>query len=543
MLKKILSIAMPASIAVTLSLSAPVDAYQAQLAAFKDVELNDYATESIYSLSALGIIDGYPGGVFHPDGSLTREAVVKLLVSTAKLETASASGGSMADVSTDRWSAPYIAAAYEHHWIDFLIDRNDRFLPEQTITREEMAALIGNYLLEKEPAAVREEWLSTGWKLEAGKTVFQDGAQIDQKLLPYLYYCVKLGIMQGEPSGFSPAEPLIRKQAAAVFYRLINLETTAQKLAFTGYYAISSYSAVSHMEDLTNVAFGWSHMDYDENGAASLDLATTEYKLPQGYEEPLAAAEDAGIGKELMIYYSDENLKAFVNDLDARQAFIDSVLVTAEDPEFGFTGINLDFEGLRGEESKAGFLAFVQDLKEQLGDLTLTVTVPPADYYKGYDLAGIGKAADEVILMAYDYTHGDSRLPSAPLPLVNEAVVHALAFVPKEKLVLGISKQANQWVTIDGETTLYKPKIADVESRLKQPGVSQTVELPSFLNKITYQNGQEAHEILYEDTKSIAKKLWLANYYGLKGVSLWHMGNLTAEDWSLIEQEQASSPA
>jgi spore germination protein YaaH len=52
--------------------------------------------------------------------------------------------------------------------------------------------------------------------------------------------------------------------------------------------------------------------------------------------------------------------------------------------------------------------------------------VPPDYYYKGYDLQKIGATADTVILMAYDFTNENSVLPSAPLPLVNDAVRRTL---------------------------------------------------------------------------------------------------------------------
>ncbi|MCU6709170.1 S-layer homology domain-containing protein [Paenibacillus sp. J5C_2022] len=537
MLKKLAAFTIASAIACVTASHA--FAYSAQLTPYKDVEEKDYATEAIYSLSALDIINGYPDMTFAPDGSLSREAFIKLIVTAARIDVKTALGDALHDVESDRWSAPYIKAAYEYNWIDFLVNQEDEFHPEQTMTREEVAALFGKLLLEEQPEAYREQWISAQWKSEKTKTAFQDQTELRAGIEPYIYFCVKSGIMQGEPSGFSPKKPLTRKQAATVLYRYIDSVNLDRNLAITGYYAINSYSALSHMPLLSNAAFGWSHMEYDEeSGTAALNTTSTEYKIPQGFEEPLASADKAGIAKSLMIYYGDANLKEFVEDKAAQEAFIDSLLATLEDSTYGFTGVNLDFEGLRDATSQTGYLSFIQDLKEQIGDMTLSVTVPPSNYYKGYDLEGIGEAADEVILMAYDFTHSDSKLPSAPLPLVNESVANALQFIPGEKLVLGISKQANQWVTLNGATSLFNPRISDVEGRLAQPDITETVVMPFFLQQISFQDERGSHDILYEDTESIAKKLWLAKHYGLKGVSLWHMGNFTPEDWSRIAQEQ-----
>jgi spore germination protein YaaH len=139
--------------------------------------------------------------------------------------------------------------------------------------------------------------------------------------------------------------------------------------------------------------------------------------------------------------------------------------------------------------------------------------------------------------MAYDFTNEDSLLPSAPLPLVNDAVRRTFERVPREKLVLGISKQANQWVS--GKLLPNHPLIADVEGRIADPAAQITWQMPYFLKEIVYNGESGTNDIFYEDTDSIAKKVWLARYYGLKGVSLWYMGNYTSADWELIHQEMS----
>jgi spore germination protein YaaH len=64
--------------------------------------------------------------------------------------------------------------------------------------------------------------------------------------------------------------------------------------------------------------------------------------------------------------------------------------------------------------------------------------------------------------------------------------------------------------------------------------------MPYFLKHITFEDTRGNHEIYYEDTASIEKKLWLAKFYGLKGVSLWYMGSFTTADWELIGQQRAN---
>lgn len=598
------------ALAMWLALVAQVLAYDVQLQPFKDVKETDYAYTSIHLLSAVGIIAGYSAAEFRPDQPLSREAFIKLLVATAKLEgqglnqaagagagegaaakraeagpggaaqagvgaaePAEAGGGTTLagtesatpglgagprDVAESRWSYPYIQAAYAQGWLDFMLDDAGALHPEQVITREEVAALTGRMLLDRQPLEARLDWRQSGWQAARDRSAFADAARIRGQLAADAYYSVHRGIMIGDAAGFKPQQPLIRKQAAVVLHRLIDEEQGSHELEATGYYAIQSYGAMEQMPLLANVIFGWSQMEYAGPGKAALNTAAAEHNVPRGAEEPLAFAEAAGAGRELMVFYDKPDLKDFLEDSAARAAFVASLGAWLEQEGAAFTGVSLDFEGLRDASSQAAFSSFVEQVKQRLGERTLSVAVPPSYYYKGYDLQRIGELADTVILMAYDFTHAASFLPSAPLPLVNDTVANALLAVPKEKLVLGISKQANQWIAAPAAASppgaasapaassepaapaFYKPLIADVEKRAAQPGVERSLAIPFFLTKLSFEDARGSHTIYYEDQASIAYKVWVAKLYGLKGIALWYMGNLTADDWSYIAAMSAN---
>jgi hypothetical protein len=275
-------------------------AYNVQLQPFKD-EQQDYSKEPIYTLSALGIINGYEDRTYRPNVDLSREAFLKLLVMANQLETPAA-GVTPADVAKDRWSAPYISVAYQQHWLDSLLDKKGMLHPAQTITRQEVAMLIGKSLLDSVSEETRQSWLTTDWKKERETRGFKDQSAIDAAMQPYVYYAAHLGIMEGDSAGFKPKEPLIRKQAAAVIYRLVDKRVAGQKTDFTGYYAIQSYSALNQMNKLSHVILGWSHLDYSSAGTASLNINSMEYRIPSGNEEVIAAANSAQVSKELMLF-------------------------------------------------------------------------------------------------------------------------------------------------------------------------------------------------------------------------------------------------
>jgi spore germination protein YaaH len=342
--------------------------------------------------------------------------------------------------------------------------------------------------------------------------------------------------MEGDSQGFRPNNGLIRSEAAAVIYRLLDLEAAGHQLETTGFYAIKSSPAIGRMSFVDHVAMGWSHLEYEAAGTSRLNMETDTYRVPDGYEDVLAAANQANIDKDLMVYFGDgQKLSEFLKDKPAGQTFITQAASKLKDPSYQFSGISLDFEGLTEASDATNYLQFVRDLKAAIGSKSLSICVPTDHYYKGYDLKGLGNAADSLILMAYDFTHADSGLPSAPLPLVRDGVERALKQgVPADKLVLGISKQANQWIATNGITTTAMPAIELVEKRIADPNAVITQSMTYFLEHVHYEEGDKVNDIYYEDTSSIAKKMWLAKVYGLKGVSLWHMGSFTADDWEMI---------
>ncbi|MBP1964495.1 glycosyl hydrolase family 18 protein [Paenibacillus aceris] len=516
-----------------------VYAYDVSFKPFTDVSNQDWFQNEVYSLSAIGIIDGYPDLTYKPDGILTREAFIKLLMTAKQQEVASSTivAGAPADIEQGRWSYPYVAAAFERKWIDFMLDSEHKLHPETAITREEVASVVGKALLDSQTAEARDRWMAQGWKAEKEKRSFVDREAMKENFGPYAYYAVNQGIMEGDQTGFHPQQSLTRKEAAAIIYRLINKEVAARELEKVGFYAIRSYTAIQRLPLLNQVTLGWSHLEYSATGTAKLETASTEYRIPTGWEEVVQSANTAKINKDLMVYYGEKNLKDFLKDEPAQKAFIQSLKAVVTDSKYGFTGVTMDFEGLMDEASAPDYILFLKALKAALPTYPLSVAVQPEYYYKGYDLKEISALADTVILMAYDFTHLDSKLPSAPLPLVNDAVKRTLASVPKEKLVLGVSKQANQWITANGQSELMNPEIEAVEKRLMAPGVNQSVSLPFFLREITFQDDRGSHEVYYEDTTSIEKKLWLAKFYGLKGISLWYMGNYTDSDWALFQEK------
>ncbi|WP_407946769.1 stalk domain-containing protein [Paenibacillus tarimensis] len=268
--------------------------------------------------------------------------------------------------------------------------------------------------------------------------------------------------------------------------RTVSITSPRSDMYTLGFYALSSFDERAMLPELDAAAFGWSRIDKEGN----FTISGAEYRWPQAAgsitpESIVQNAADQGTLPYLMVYSSDSSgeLTKNLEDPALQEQTVNSIVDTAV--QKGFKGINLDLEGLgwSGDKAKAksDYNAFVKKLsaKAKANGLKVGVVLHPLNSaYTGYDYAALGKLADELIIMAYEYEGG--KKPE-PLNKVDEAIRLALKETSKDKLVLGISLDS-------------------------------------------------------ENAKSVNAKIGLAKRYDLKGIALWRLGIIGQEAWQAMHE-------
>ena len=112
---------------------------------YSDVSYGKWYNNPISTMSALGIINGYPDGTFRPDAPITRAEFAAIAARFD--ETATRGTTTFTDVY-GHWAADEIAKAYGNDWIKGYPDGT--FRPDRNITRAEAMALI-NRVLDRRP--------------------------------------------------------------------------------------------------------------------------------------------------------------------------------------------------------------------------------------------------------------------------------------------------------------------------------------------------------------------------------------------------------
>jgi spore germination protein YaaH len=217
--------------------------------------------------------------------------------------------------------------------------------------------------------------------------------------------------------------------------------------------------------------------------------------------------------------------------------------------KYQFSDLNLDIEDTQ-TATPAARLLFTQFVEEVRKDLkkgqTLTVEISPTDVIRNnlIDPKAIGKIADDVVLMAYDYHSTSSFVtgPAAPVSGagitseydVTSAVEKTLAFVPAIKLTLGIPLYGYGWESLSQtpRSAIIPNTGLVVSNRTAEDFLSSctdcSAQLDSQANEkyiSTYQSDVNDYKtIFYPDKVSTQAKISLANKVELNGIALWALG-------------------
>lgn len=236
--------------------------------------------------------------------------------------------------------------------------------------------------------------------------------------------------------------------------------------------------------------------------------------------------------------FNSRIISTIVNNPTLMQSHIQNIVnkVTAKN----YTGIDLDYENVLPADQEA-FTIFVQKLAKALHQKNklLYVTLAPktnATEHLGQDYKTIGKAADKVRIMAYDYSWATSSPgPIAPVEWVSNVLSYTTSVINPNKIELGIPDYGYDWSGSKGKgidylqamtaAALYKAKITD-----------DPKNGPHF----TYSNKTGNHTVWFEDAASIDSLLDLVNKYNLNGISIWSLGGEDPSIYSTINTKFTS---
>ena len=163
----------------------------------------------------------------------------------------------------------------------------------------------------------------------------------------------------------------------------------------------------------------------------------------------------------------------------------------------------------------------------------------PGILYEGHDYAGLGAAADFVLLMTYEWGYAAGEpMAVAPLPQVRQVLDYAVTEIPAGKILLGIPNYGYDWPLPfrQGETRGRSLSNQEAVALAVRYGAEiqydEAAQAPFFF----YTAGDGGlHVVWFEDGRSAEAKLRLVAEYGFHGAGYWNLMRPFAQGWTVLD--------
>lgn len=207
-----------------------------------------------------------------------------------------------------------------------------------------------------------------------------------------------------------------------------------------------------------------------------------------------------------------------------------------------FDGIDIDYERVPAT-SRADFTAFVDTLAQKLhaAGKVLSITVYPktsdSQNWNGpgaQDWIAIGRLADSVKIMAYDYHWSTSDAGAiTPIDWLDQVATYAESAIPASKIMVGLPWYGYDWVGTAGATMTYAAamQLAATNGATIQRDANDE---PMF----TYSN----HTVYFQDASSFSRKIEILKmkHGSIGGWANWAAGQEDPAIWNMLRFQ--SSP-
>lgn len=212
----------------------------------------------------------------------------------------------------------------------------------------------------------------------------------------------------------------------------------------------------------------------------------------------------------------------------------------------GVKDIHFDIENL-GSNLRVPYNNFLRKAVEKIHAAGFTVSTALAPktranqkgpWYESHDYKVHGEIVDFVLLMTYEWGYsGGPPMAVSPITEVEKVIRYALTEIPADKILLGQNLYGYDWTLPYVQGGPYAVAVSPqraIELAKKYNAVIQydtRAQAPFFEY---YDEQGRAHNVWFEDARSIQAKFNLVKQYQLRGVGYWKLGLPFPQNWLLV---------
>jgi len=241
--------------------------------------------------------------------------------------------------------------------------------------------------------------------------------------------------------------------------------------------------------------------------------------------------------------FSSDLVATILRDPDLQMVLINNLLSVMN--EKGYKGLNIDFEYVYPED-RENYNMFLRRVTEELhanGYLVSTAVAPKESreqsglLYEAHDYRAHGEIVDFVVLMTYEWGWaGGEPLAIAPINKVKQVLDYAVTEIAPDKIMMGTPLYGRDWRIPWVQGTIARtvsPQEAVQLAKTYQVEIQYNELYQSPFFTYTDQTGQ-AHEVWFEDARSMQAKYDVVKEYSLRGVSYWVLGSPFPQNWGVL---------
>ncbi len=232
--------------------------------------------------------------------------------------------------------------------------------------------------------------------------------------------------------------------------------------------------------------------------------------------------------------FKDFSTKDYFASAAKRRDFIARLMADAA--EYGYDGLNLDFEGLPSDAGES-YAQFFRELSVECRRAGIVLSIDnyvPYSFVDFYRIDEQGVFADYVVIMLYNETT-DKAGPNASVPFTEFGIEESLKEVPAEQLIAALPLYTRVWTEKDGSASSETLPFNKAAKYVEEEGFRLAKDSVTGLNygELTAEDGS-VRKLWMEDADSLRAKMKLVKDSGLGGAAVWRLGYDNEKAWEEI---------
>ncbi|HOD01330.1 MAG TPA: glycosyl hydrolase family 18 protein [bacterium] len=315
------------------------------------------------------------------------------------------------------------------------------------------------------------------------------------------------------------------------------------------------------LDKITDIAYFGLYLDGDgnfittingEDGSSVVEPGYDNWKNNEDLKNLIKECKEKNVRFALtVIAHSDEENNEFLNCRECWDTLIRNLKIELDEKRI--KDVNLNFEHAEGvdEDIAKKFSEFVEYLNSKMdetyGNTYLVVSAfgdSATQKRVSSDLENLGRAADGVFIMAYDYHQPTSEEVGPISPIegpgsdVKETIKDFLSKVPPNKIILGIPYYGYNWLVEDDSQYAKRVSGSDENGFSEAQSYEDVLEtIIKIAPELKWNNEGKSpyftyvspktnalRTVYYENTESLRYKYDLIKEHELGGVGIWALG-------------------